>query len=188
MVQMPCPEQRVWGGVIKRRLLRAYGLKERHPLLYRVRWLLLPLALLGTRLAYRRLAREVAAQIEDYIVSGYRVMCVAGVDGSPTCAVKASLDARRLDALCAIPVREITPARQAAIMRHAVRPGRGLFIAELERELARRRITVPFTAHDLFAEADGQPSGIQLLPGKGRADRPFSTPLPRPPHRGRGRP
>jgi hypothetical protein len=26
--QMPCPEQRAWGGVLKRRMLRAYGLRD----------------------------------------------------------------------------------------------------------------------------------------------------------------
>src|SRR6476646_3581028 len=34
IVQMPCPEQRAWGGVLKRRLLPVFGLRERHRVLY----------------------------------------------------------------------------------------------------------------------------------------------------------
>lgn len=64
VVQMPCPEQRAWGGVTKRMLLTAYGAQG--TLLYRFRRILLPLFLLYTRLIYRRLARETAHQIEDY--------------------------------------------------------------------------------------------------------------------------
>jgi hypothetical protein len=46
IVQLPCPEQHAWGGVLKRRLLFFYGSKGK--LRYRLRSVLLPLAL-GTR-------------------------------------------------------------------------------------------------------------------------------------------
>jgi hypothetical protein len=41
IVQLPCPEQQAWGGVLKRRLLRAFGLQQSHPQGYRFRRLLL---------------------------------------------------------------------------------------------------------------------------------------------------
>jgi hypothetical protein len=63
IVQMPCPEQRVWGGVDKRYTVPAYGADQTT-----LRWLRRPatwLFLLYTRLAYRRLAGQVARDIGD---------------------------------------------------------------------------------------------------------------------------
>jgi hypothetical protein len=46
IVQLPCPEQRAWGGVLKRRLLLFYGEGR---LRYRLRGALLPIMLWYTR-------------------------------------------------------------------------------------------------------------------------------------------
>jgi len=89
LCQMPCPEQYAWGGVLKRRMLRAYG---SHPsLTYRLRRPLLWLFLLHTRTIYRRLAREIANQITDYQSSGVTVVAVIGVSASPSCGVRTTL-------------------------------------------------------------------------------------------------
>ncbi|MGZ5324790.1 MAG: hypothetical protein ACXWZ3_12220, partial [Solirubrobacterales bacterium] len=90
--QMPCPEQRAWGGVLKRRMLLAYGARDTLP--YRVRGLLLRLFVLHTRVVYRRLARGVAAQIADYERSGFTVVGIVGVGASPSCGVRTTLDMR----------------------------------------------------------------------------------------------
>jgi hypothetical protein len=63
IVQMPCPEQLAWGGVLKRSMLRAYGM--RGTALDRLQPVLLRLFVLHTRRMYRRLARQVAEQIRD---------------------------------------------------------------------------------------------------------------------------
>jgi hypothetical protein len=66
IVQMPCPEQRAWGGVDKRYTMPAYGADQT-----RFRRLRRPaswLFLLYTRLAYRRLAGQVARDM--VIMSG----------------------------------------------------------------------------------------------------------------------
>ena len=52
IVQMPCPEQHAWGGVLKRRLLWFFGSEGRWQ--YRLRNALLPLLLWYTRRVYRR--------------------------------------------------------------------------------------------------------------------------------------
>src|SRR5512143_830165 len=62
MVQMLCPEQHAWGGVLKRRMLLFYGSKG--TLRYRLRDVLLPVMLWYTRRIYRRLAQETANQIQ----------------------------------------------------------------------------------------------------------------------------
>ena len=68
IVQMPCPEELAWGGVLKRRLLLVYGSPSaRRPWLRRM---LLPVAVGYTRWRYRRQADAVARQIADYRRSG----------------------------------------------------------------------------------------------------------------------
>lgn len=69
MVQMPCPEQEVWGGVLKTRMLALYGDTARvFPGVVKA---LRPIGLLYVRWAYRAMARKVAAQIDDYVSSGF---------------------------------------------------------------------------------------------------------------------
>jgi hypothetical protein len=48
IVQLPCPEEHVWGGVLKRRLLAFYGAHA--TVSFRLRAVLFPLMLLYTRL------------------------------------------------------------------------------------------------------------------------------------------
>ena len=91
--QMHCPEQRAWGGVFKRYMLPIYS--SRGSLLYRLRHVLLPLFLLYTRWIYRRLAKEVVRDIEDYVRSGFEVVGMVGVGGSPSCGVWSGLALRR---------------------------------------------------------------------------------------------
>ena len=139
-VQMPCPEQVAWGGVTKRLLLRAYGARW----VYRMRALLLPLFVAYTRFRYFLIARRVAREIRDYTSAGYEVVAVVGVDDSPSCGVRRTLDVKR-----ALPViasfdedvdRETFNARA---VRDCLVAGRGFFIDALRRALARRALDVP---------------------------------------------
>lgn len=157
MVQMPCPEERAWGGVRKRRLLLLYGSDRWLPAGLRRR--LLTAALAYTRWVYRRLARQAAGQIADYRRSGMNVVAVVGVDGSPSCGVACTLDLRTAaDRLAACPRRTMTVDDANAVVRETLAPGPGMYTAMLGRELQRRRVEVHLLAHDLLAELDGKPS------------------------------
>ena len=162
IVQMPCPEQRAWGGVLKRFLLLAYGLKERHPLAYHVRRPLIHAGLWYTRRVYRGLAKSIAAQIEDYQTSGFSVVAVIGIDGSPSCGVATTIDRAAFAALASVRLAAITVEHQNGLLRRFLRRGRGIFIEELQNELKRRQIDLPFLAHDLFAELSGRRSTVRL--------------------------
>ncbi len=154
IVQLPCPEEQAWGGVVKRRLLAFYGAEA--SVRYRLRNILLPLMLLYTRRVYRRLARQVATQVEDYLASGFTVLGIVGIDGSPSCGVQRTVDVKHaLAAFGRLPLTANVP-RVNAIVRESVIPGRGFFVALLQEELTRRGLTVRFDAHDLMAELDGQ--------------------------------
>jgi predicted secreted protein len=161
IVQMPCPEQHAWGGVLKSTLLRAYGLKHTSPVLFILRRPLLVLLRWRTQHIYRKLARQVASEVADYLASGMQVQAVVGVDGSPSCGVSTTMDlTSALERVTRLAPASFTPAVLNRELRACVTAGRGMFTAELRRDLERRRITIVFTAHDLVAElaaSDGLP-------------------------------
>jgi predicted secreted protein len=154
--QMPCPEQQVWGGVGKRRLMMMFGADGRG--LRPVRRLMTPIFLAYTRWRYRRLAREVVASIADYQRSGYLVVGVVGVDGSPSCGVRLTLELERAaDALAACdPAATDTTRFNDRVVSANTVPGPGLFIAAMRGESKRRGLTVNLFAHDLVDELAGR--------------------------------
>jgi uncharacterized protein YbbK (DUF523 family) len=154
--QMHCPEQRAWGGVLKRSLLPLYG--SRGTLLYRLRHLLLPLFLCYTRWRYRRLAKEVVVDIEDYVRSGFEVVGIVGVGGSPSCGVCTRLDlGRSLEVIAGCPLARLDrQLMNEAAIAGCLRTGEGVFVEALQRRLRRKHLSVRWYEHDLLAEIRGQ--------------------------------
>jgi uncharacterized protein YbbK (DUF523 family) len=161
IVQLPCPEQHAWGGVLKRWLLLVYGWQG--TLLFRLRRILVPLALWHTRRIYRKLARNTAAQIDDYQKSGFTVLGVVGVDGSPSCGVGKSLDIEKVvEALGLLDHRTVMAHDVNAIIVNSAIAGRGLYMDFLKGELDRRGIKTEFTAHNLIGELEGKESTVNI--------------------------
>ena len=152
IVQLPCPEQHAWGGVLKRWMLRLYG----RPMLRRrpVRRVFVAAARRVTAFEYARLARRAAAEIADYVTSGFEVVEVVGVGASPSCGVATTVDLDgAIAAMAACDRDTLDPALvNDRVVGANVAAGEGMFIAELRRRLARRGIEVPFREHDLLAE------------------------------------
>ena len=160
IVQMPCPEEHAWGGVLKRRMLWFYGSEGQ--LRYRLRNVLLPVLLWYTRHIYRRMARQVADQVADYLSSGFIVVGIVGVDGSPSCGVHRTLDmVRGLEMVGHLP-RTASAEDMNAIIRACLSDGSGIFLALLRKEIQRRGLDVPFLAHDLIAELEGSAVTLPL--------------------------
>ena len=115
------------------------------------------LFLLYTRLAYRRLAGQVARDIGDYVRSGQSVQAVVGVGGSPSCGVRTTLDLKGvLDTIAGCdPTQLHTDDFNRRVIAGHTRAGQGMFIAALRRQLRRRGLDVPFDEHDLIAEITG---------------------------------
>jgi predicted secreted protein len=163
MVQMPCPEQQVWGGVLKRRMLRLYGARRTSRVADSLIRALLPIGLLYVRRAYRRMARVVAAQIEDYLTSGFTVLGIVGIDGSPTCGVHETVAINGfVQDMVRVEPAVFSRTEQNSLVRAHVTKGRGIFIDELERELHRRHLKVPLLAHDLLDELEGLTSKVAI--------------------------
>ncbi len=111
-----------------------------------------------TKIIYQRLARRVARDVADYQRAGIAVAGIVGIGTSPSCGVITTLDLRAsLEVVAACPAaaltREVMNERAVLACR---RPGEGLFITALDRELKRRRLTVPAFEHDLAAELLGK--------------------------------
>jgi uncharacterized protein YbbK (DUF523 family) len=148
LVQLPCPEQRVWGGVLKRRL----GWLIEHPRAARAAPLLLPAVRTYLRWRYAHQARAVARDVQDYRSSGLGVRGVVGVAGSPTCGVHTTL---------ALGVAAAALARRrpgdlptatwmnAKVVAPARCPGRGIFVQALAEAFDRRGLDVPLLEQDL---------------------------------------
>lgn len=149
LVQMPCPEEEAWGGVLKPRILRVYGARLRHPVLWRLAAPALALAAWRTRRVYRRLARGVARQMADRASAGFRVVGVLGVARSPSCGVLLAIPPSALGALAGVDPAGLDAPAHRALVRRLARPGRGLFVEALQDELRRRRLEVPFLDMDI---------------------------------------
>ena len=154
IVQLPCPEQHAWGGILKRRLLLFYGSEGK--LRYKLRGALLPIMLWYTRRIYRKLARQTAKHIGDYQRSGVEVVGIVGVDASPSCGVFKSLDMRdALERTARLDQGTATAKEANRIVLETAVHGRGLFTELLEAELEKRGLRIPWKAHDLIAELQG---------------------------------
>ena len=154
--QLPCPERLAWGGALKRHSLRLYNSKGRP--LYAVRGALLRAFIWWTKLIYRRLARQVAKDVDDYQRSGIAVVGIVGIGASPSCGVTTTLDLRgSLEVVAACPAAALTRdvMNEQAVLA-CRRHGEGLFIEALDRELKRRGLAVPALEHDLAAELRGE--------------------------------
>lgn len=165
--QIPCPERLAWGGVLKRHSLVLHHSKGRPR--YAVRGVLLYAFVLWTKVVYRRLARQVARDVADYRRAGITVEGIVGIGASPSCGVVTTIDMRAsLEVVAACPAAALTRdvMNERAVLR-CRRPGEGLFIEALNRELKRRGLTVPAFEHDLAAELRGEAQTV------------FSTAAPR---------
>ncbi len=150
--QMPCPEQRAWGGVLKRHLAIVHG--SNGTMIYRLRRPLTRVFLWHSRFVYARLARQVVRDIADYDRSGFAVVGIMGVGSSPSCGVFHTLDvSQSLEVIARVDVATVDARRfNSALMGAARREGEGMFVRALRRGLRRRHLDVPFVEYDLAIE------------------------------------
>ena len=153
IIQMACPEQRVWGGVLKTRLLWLIA----HPRIARAARVLFPVVLRYVRWRYAHQARAIVRDVEAYLASGLSVRGIVGVAGSPSCGVLTTLDLNH--AAAALARRGRVPPTAAwmnmVVVGPALRPGSGIFIEALARAMGRRNVHVPMLEESL--SSDGHP-------------------------------
>ena len=163
IVQMPCPEQHAWGGVLKRHLIRLYGNRS-------LRWapmrrLAVTLVRTITALRYASLARRTARAIADYTTSNIEVVELVGVGASPSCGVTTTLDldgALRVMARCQRCALVPLIVNEQVVAANVI-DGPGLFISAMRRRLAHDGLDVPMREHDLLDELD---QAMNVAPGR----------------------
>jgi uncharacterized protein YbbK (DUF523 family) len=152
MIQLPCPEQAAWGGVLKPWLWLGIGMGEnflsRIALGFFIAW---------TKARYRSYARRAAKKIAEYVLAGYAVRGVVCIDGSPSCGLNTRMSMARSFSLFARTRVEDLDRRKmnAGLYGECMEEGRGYFTAALARRLDRLGISVDFSAYDLAAEIEG---------------------------------
>ncbi len=161
IVQLPCPEQHAWGGVLKKRLLFFYGSKG--IIWCWLRKLLLPIALLYTKHVYRKLANQAVYLIEDYKNSDIKILGLVGVDASPSCGVCTTINIPKAVMSLGRITKDLTSSDDInQIVMKNVEAGQGFYIERIKRELNKRGINIPFIAHDIINELKGNPSTADI--------------------------
>jgi predicted secreted protein len=162
IVQIECPEQRAWGGILKKYMWLAFDAKNSP--VYRFRRLLLPVYTLHTRLVYRRIAASLVKDIRDYQKSGFTVKGIAGVDGSPTCGVDITLDVNASFEFFAANNTESLnrDTFNSRLYDTCAVKGSGMFIEELKKLLLKKRLSIPIYAHNLISEMHGESCGTLI--------------------------
>ena len=162
MVQMKCPEQKTWGGVLKREMLMGYCIKGTwlRPFLN----IFMVFFIWKTKKSFKKIAREVVSEIKDYMDSGFEVSGIVGIKGSPSCGVSAALDLKK-SAQFAADMDIATLNREyfnENCYKNCLVNKRGLFIDALQKELSANNIRVKFFEHDLLLEIEGKETNIDF--------------------------
>ena len=162
MVQMKCPEQKTWGGVLKREMLMGYCIKGTwlRPFLN----IFMVFFIWKTKKSFKKIAREVVSEIKDYMDSGFEVSGIVGIKGSPSCGVSAALDLKK-SAQYAADLDIKTLNREyfnENCYKKCLVNKRGLFIDALQKELSANNIRVKFFEHDLLLEMEGKETNIDF--------------------------
>lgn len=162
IVQMKCPEQKAWGGVLKKYMWQPIGSKN--TLLYKLKGTLLPLFIWHTKRTYRKIAKEVVAEIKDYTESGFDVVAIIGIAGSPSCGVNTTLDIKKsVEFLANADIDKLNRNKmnKFGVMECLIK-GKGFFIGALEDELKKENIKVRFYEHNLISEMNGEDVRLKL--------------------------
>jgi len=162
IVQMQCPEQKGWGGLLKRYMWLPIG--SRNTILYKLKGVFLPFFVWNTRRIYQKIAKEIGAEIKDYLDSGFEVLGIMGIAGSPSCGVTRALDIRRsFEFLANTDIDDLDRKRMNELgVNELIIEGKGFFIEAIEKELKKKNISVRFYEHDLSTEIKGEEIKIEL--------------------------
>jgi predicted secreted protein len=158
IVQLPCPEQKAWGGVLKKNMLLSYGLNNSGSPLNLFRGILFPLFILHTKWVYKKIARDTVKMLEDYKKSGFDIIGIVGVDGSPTCGISTCLDMKKSFDYCAgLNIESIDRKNYNKEMYdRCLKQGKGLFFLEMDKALKRKKIAITYYSHDLVREMNSE--------------------------------
>lgn len=152
IVQMPCPEQIVWGGVLKKLIWLPAHTKGK--LFYYIFKITYPFFILYTCARYSRLASKIVSLVKDYIKSGFTVIGIAGINGSPTCGVNTTLNMKKsFDYIAGMSIDTLKRKDFNKIMfTDCIQQSKGIFFKVLSRKLKKNKIDIKLSAHNIIDE------------------------------------
>lgn len=162
IVQMKCPEQQAMGGVVKLSEWRMLGAKDSLP--YKMKSVSLPMFMWNVKRKYRKIAKEVVRDVEDYREHGFDVAGIVGCAWSPTCGVNTTYDDMTglINFLANTDIERLDRESFNKTLIGFCKKGKGLFIKALEEELQKKNLTVKFFEQDCIAEMRGEKTPIIL--------------------------
>jgi hypothetical protein len=127
----------------------------------------LPFFIWNTRRIYQKIAREIGAEIKDYLESGFEVLGIMGIAGSPSCGVTRALDIRKsFEFLANTDTDDLNRKRMNELgVNELIIEGKGFFIEAIEKDLKKKNINVRFYEHDLSSEIKGEATKVELSRG-----------------------
>jgi len=107
-----------------------------------------------TKRSFRKIAKEVVSEINDYVQSGFEVVGIVGIKGSPSCGLSSSLDLNKSSEFVAnLDIEKLNKEYfNESCYKNCLVDKSGLFFAELQKQLARAGLKIKFFEHNLLDE------------------------------------
>jgi predicted secreted protein len=117
----------------------------------------IPLFQWYTQIRFLTIAKNIIHQIQNYVESGFEVKGIIGIDGSPSCGVMKNLHLRKsFDYLANLhPENYDRDMINQEMYAKCLLEGPGFFINTLQSQLKKKKLTIPFYAHNLQKELSG---------------------------------
>jgi predicted secreted protein len=149
IVQMKCPEQIAWGGVLKSSMWIPLYRKNRL-----IKKILVPIFILHTKRIYKKIAKEVLKDIKDYKNSDFEVLGIVGVSASPTCGVNTSIEITKfINFLEGSSIKDINRKQlNEQYIKGSIVTRSGIFIDVLKNLLEKSDLHIKLYEHDLIKE------------------------------------
>jgi predicted secreted protein len=162
ILQMPCPEQAAWGGVLKKYIWLSAGLKG--GAVYYVIRMFYPFFTLYTYLRYFMIASGIMKIIRDYKRSGFDIAGIIGIDGSPACGINKTLGMKKsFEYISSLDLETLNRIDfNVNLYKRCLEIGRGIFMKILIKKLVRNRMNVNLYSLDLQDEMAGRRVSIKL--------------------------
>ncbi len=162
IVQLSCPEQIAWGGVLKNYIWLSIDTKGK--LVNIVIRLIYPFFIWYTYLIYSQIVSKTIRIIQDYINSGLEIIGIVGIDGSPTCGVNANLSMwKSFQYISGLSINSLNRKDyNNNLYKTCLEQGNGIFIKLLSNKLKRKRINIKMFSFNLEDEMNRKKLKIGL--------------------------
>jgi predicted secreted protein len=152
LIQLRCPEQIAWGGLLKKIMWIPFGCNN--GFLKFTFQLFGPVFIFYSKVMFTSFANEVVKIIEEYKKNGYQIKGLVGIDGSPTCGLCKTLDIQK--SLQYYLIQSLDSIEREAfnveLYGNCLKDGHGLLMGIIIKKLKRKNIIVPLFSIDLEEE------------------------------------